>query len=269
MRSCVVVLFVAVIAINLCCGCSSMSASKTQSSDRIGLITFPDLWRKVHDGQRIVVNDMPQLVIRKTAGELIFTAKQGFDAKLYGTDVYDFPIRDADYDYYSDNHFAVSLDGTFRIREANDAEWARAVTPLHSYRFIDSDENPLVADTGITYKNRLYRKTGDSWGTQAALVSPRQRWIAVFSFTSPDKPRPSLIPGFGEDGPGHGDLFIDVYDIASGEKILGRRAWFGDDGAGVSPSLLIGKAVWIEDRYLIAPINSYLKTCFLITLPEK
>jgi hypothetical protein len=188
---------------------------------------------------------------------------------VYGTDVYDFPIRDADYDYYSDNHFAVSLDGKFRIRNASESEWASAVKPVHSYRFIYSDENPLVSDRGVTYKDRLYRKTGDSWGTKAALVSPGARWIAVFSFTSPDKPRPALIPGFGGNGPGHGDLFIDVYDIASGEKVRGRRAWFGDDGGGVSPSLLIGMAVWIEDRYLIAPINSYLQSCFLITLPDK
>ena len=259
------------ILISFSVSCSSLPAAggEPQARDSMGRIHFDQAWRKLRNGSERGVNDNVQYVIRQSKGELIFKVKQGFDGTLYGKDVYDFPVRNPDYDYYTDDQFAVSLNGNFRVREATDAEWAAAAKPLHSYRFINSWENPQFTDTGVTYNHHLYGKTGDSWGTHGALVSPNKRWIAVFSFTSPDKPRPALIPGFGGNGPGHGDLFIDIYDLASGDKVISRRAWFGDDGGGVSPSLLMGVSVWIEDRYLIVPLNSYLADCFLMILPEK
>jgi hypothetical protein len=61
------------------------------------------------------VNDNDQYMIRQCAGESIFTVKQGFDEKLHGKDVWDFPVRSPDYDYYRDNYSAVTLDGKFRV----------------------------------------------------------------------------------------------------------------------------------------------------------
>jgi hypothetical protein len=244
-------------------------AGQPQAFGSINRIRFPEPWLKMRGGEQTVVNDNLQYVIRKSADELIFTVKQGFDARLYGKDAYDFPVRNPDYDYYSDNHFAVSLDGKFSVRKASDSEWATAAKPLHGYRFIDSFKNPQVKEEGITYNDRLYRKTGDSWGTQVALVSPYARWIAVFSFTSPDKPQPALIPGFGGNGPSHGEVFLDIYDTSSGDKVVAGNARFGDEGSGVSPSLLFGNSVWIDDRYLIVPLNSFLQNCYLVTLPDK
>jgi len=165
----------------------------------------------------------------------------------------------------------VSLDGQRRIRKASDSEWANATKPMHSYRMVHTWENPQFTEAGFTYKGRLYRKTGDSWGNEGALISPRAKWIVIFSFTSPDKPRPALIPGFGGNGPAHGDLFLDIYDLASGNKVLAERGRFGDEPntGGQDPSSLFSHSVWIEDRFLIVPLLFYLDTCLLIELPNQ
>ena len=268
MHFCLVASVVLSVLMSLCFGCSSVSTRQIQSSDSMGFIRFPDPWLKQRDGRQWGVNDNVQYVVRTRAGELLFAVKQGFDGSLFGKDVYDFPVTAPDYDYFSDNHFAVSVDGKYRVRKASDSEWAGATKPMHSYRVIHTWENPQFTPAGLTYKGRLYPKTGESWGNEGALVSPRGRWIVVFSFTSPDKPRPALIPGFGGNGPAHGELFVDLYDLVSGKRILNERATFGDENpGGEDPSSLFSHSVWIEDRYLIVPLTTYLETCLLITLP--
>ena len=267
MRSCVVVIVVT--SLLVCFGCGFRSA-RGQSNNK-NFIRFSEPWVKLRDGRQWGVNDNVQYVVRMQSGEMLFAVKQGFDGSLFGKDVYDFPVKYNDYDYFSDNHFAVSLDGQRRIRKASDSEWANATKPMHSYRMVHTWENPQFTDAGFTYKGRLYRKTGDSWGNEGALISPRAKWIVIFSFTSPDKPRPALIPGFGGNGPAHGDLFLDIYDLASGNKVLAERARFGDEPntGGQDPSSLFSHSVWIEDRYLIVPLLSYLETCLLIELPSQ
>lgn len=223
----------------------------------------------MRDGRQRGVNDNVQYVVRMRSGELLFAVKQGFDGSLFGQDVYDFPVKDPKYDYFSDDHYAVSLDGKLHVRPASDSEWESAKKPMHSYRMVLTWENPVFTSAGFNYKGRVYQKTGESWPNEGALISPRAKWIAIFSFTSPDKPRPALIPGFGGNGPAHGDLFIDVYDLASGEKVLAERARFGNENySGEDPSSLFSSSVWIEDQFLIVPLVSYLETCLLITMPE-
>ena len=47
-------------------------------------------------------------------------------------------MKSPGYDYYSDNQFALSTDGKFRLREVDESEWDAAQKPLHSYHFIAS-----------------------------------------------------------------------------------------------------------------------------------
>jgi len=265
-RFCVITLVISLL-ISTCFGCSLVPAHQKESANARNFIRFPSPWVKLTDGHQRIVNDNVQYVVRLQSGEMLFTVKQGFDGSLFGKDVSDFPVKHSDYDYFSDNHFAVSLDGKLRVREASDFEWARATKPIHSYRFVSAWQNPQFTDAGFTYKGHLYRKTGASWGNEGALLSPRGRWIVIFSFTSPDKPRPALIPGFGGNGPAHGELYLDVYDLSSGERVLAERAVFGDENpSGESPSSIFSHSFWIEDRYLIVPLVFYLDTCLLFTL---
>jgi len=247
--------------------CAWTRSPEPQLTGPVGLVRFPEPWIKVIGDRERGVNDNVGYVVRKSPrGELIFAIKQGFAGQLYGQEVTEFPVKSPDYDYYSDNQFAVSLDGKFRVRAVDQVEWYTAMKPLHSYHFIMS---PGAAD-GVQYKGRLYRKSGESWGHESALVSPRGTWIAVFSYSSRDKPDRGMLPGFpaAGDEPGRGEVFLDVYNVSSGEKVISARAPFGRKPGGFVPSLLFGASVWIEDRYVIMPLDWILDHCLVGVLPE-
>ena len=240
-----------------------------QLNGPIGIVHFPDPWIKVIGNQTRGVNDNIHYVIRKSArGELLFAVKQGFTGAEFGKEITDFPVTSPDYDYYSDNQFAVGLDGAYRVRKVTTEEWDAATKVVHSYHNIRSYENSDVTKEGVQYKGRLYRKSGDSWGNEAALVSPRGTWIAVFSWSSKDKPDRGTLPGFpGSDEPGRGEVFVDVYNVSSGEKAIAARSPYGDKPGPAS--MLFSGSLWIEDRYLIMPLNWWLEDCLVGVLPEK
>jgi hypothetical protein len=274
MRPCLVLLVVFVTLLGLGIRCSPAPPREAQVSGPLGVARFTDSWMKVRgDGRRVGVNDNTQYVVRKSpkgsGGELLFAVKQGFAGELFGKEVYDFPVKNPDYDYYSDDHYAVSLDGKFRVRKASAEEWDAAEKPLHSYHFIQTFENPRVTGEGVKYKDRLYRKTGDSWGTAAALVSPRGTRVAVFSYTSREKPKKPLVPGFGGAEPAHGEVFLDIYDTSTGERAIAARAPYGGDGGGYAPSMLFTASLWVDERYFIMPTEPTLDACYLGTLGEK
>jgi hypothetical protein len=247
--------------------CSSAKSAEPQLSGPIGLVRFPEPWLKLIGDHTRIVNDNVGYVVRKSPrGELLFAIKQGFAGELYGKEVSDFPVKSPNYDYYSDNQFAVSLDGGFRVSAADQTEWDAAQKPLHSYHFIMSS---TTAD-GVQYEGRLYRKSGESWGYETALVSPRGTWIAVFSYSSRDKPDRGMLPGFPASGdePGRGEVFLDVYNVSSGARVISARAPFGRKPGGFVPSMLFGASVWIEDRYVIMPLDWILDHCLVGVLPE-
>src|SRR5258705_4505852 len=218
------------VGLGLCFGCASRQRDP-QMSGPVSLVRFSDPWVKLKDGHWWGVNDNIQFVIRTTSKspdgvQLLFAVKQGFDGTLFGQEVYDFPVKFPNYDYYSDTLYGVSLNGSV-VRKATPEEWEAADKPLHSYHFIQSFQNPEVTADGVKYKNRLYRRSGATWGNEAALVSPRGTWIAVFSYTSQDKPARSLIPGFDSTEPGRGEVFLDVYRTSSGEQVINARSPYG------------------------------------------
>jgi len=256
--------------------CFNWSCSPTYSDPQlngpIGIVHFPDPWVKVIGNQTRGVNDNIHYVIRKSArGELLFSVKQGFTGDEFGKEITDFPVTSPGYDYYSDNQFAVSLDGAYRVRKVSTDEWSAATKVVHSYHNISSYENSQTTNEGVQYNGRLYRKSGDSWGNVVALVSPRGTWIAVFSWSSKDKPDRGMLPGFpaGGDEPGRGEVFVDVYNVSSGEKVIGARSPYGTKPGGFTPSMLFSGSLWIEDRYLIMPLNWWLEDCLVGVLPEK
>jgi len=254
-------------------GCSPPPQAGPRAGGHAGVVRFPGPWLKLTGGEQVGVNDAPQFVVRRrSAGpggeELLFALKQGFDGSLFGREVHDFPVEDPGYDYYSDTRFAVSLDRGFRVREATAAEWDAAAKPLHSYHFVKTFQNPRVTAEGVRHNERLYRRSGAAWGTEAAVVSPRGAHIAVLSYASGEKPAKTMIPGFGNTEPGRGELFIDVYDTASGERVIAAREPYGE-GGGFEPSVLFGGAFWLDERFFVMPLDPSYESCLLGILPEK
>jgi hypothetical protein len=259
--------FAAVLGVGLSC---SPRYGPLQLNGPIGAVHF-DGWVKFVGDHEYGVNDNVGYVIRKSKrGELLFAVKQGFAGELHGLETTEFPVKYPDYDYYSDNRFAVGIDGAFRIRKATTDEWDAAEKPVHSYYFIRSFINKQHTNEGVQYKGKLFRKSGETWTDYDALVSPRGTWIAVFSYSSRDKPDSGWLPGLGGGGePGRGEVFLDVYNVSSGERVISARSPFGAKPGGFVPSMLFGSSLWVEDRYLIMPLNWWLEDCLVGVLPEK
>ena len=248
--------------------CSPGPPPEPSGGSRFGIVSLPNHpWTKVRSdvGRRVPINDGLYYIFRKTnTGELIFAVKQGTQPE--SKEVYEFPDGN-EYQRPADERYALSLDGGYVVRPATIDEWKTAEKIRHSYYFVDSWENPAVQPDGVRYGNRVFAKSGESWGNAAALVSPSKTWIAVFSYTGAEKPVKPVLPVMGGGNePGRGEVFLDIYDIASGEKMVAAHAPYGD---GFAPSMLFSGSVWLEDQYLVMPLHFWLNSAVVAILPAK
>jgi len=271
MRVYIVLILAVELALCLSVSCSTPAPTPPEITGPVKLVEFPDPWIKRKGDALIGVNSAVQYVVRKSKGSehsLLFAVKQGFDGTLFGKEVTDFPVKFPDYDYYSDNYFAVNIDGQLPVKEVTEDDWKNGEKLLHSYYFIQKHEAQITADS-VRYNERLYRKAGETWGDYVALVSPRKTRIVVFSYTSREKVSSSIITGMNNTEPGSGEVFLDVYDVSSGEKVAGVRSPFGQKPNGFAPSMLFGASVWIEDRYIVMPLDPDLNRCLIGAFPNK
>lgn len=277
MRLYISLILVAELAASFLMSCTGTPAStQPEITGPIRMVEFPEPWVKWKDGAWVGVNQSVQYVVRKSKdSQLLFAVKQGFDGSLVGKEVVDFPVTSPNYDYYSDTRFAVTIDGQTQIRKVTEDEWNAGEKVHHSYHFIDNydpqlppKDDPQVTPEGVKYNQRLYRKAGESWGNEVALVSPRKTRIAIFSYTSRAKVSKSIIPGLKNTEPGSGEVFLDIYDLSSGEKVGAARSPYGKPD-GFAPSMLFAASFWIEDRYIVMPLDWELSRCLVGVFPDK
>jgi hypothetical protein len=141
---------------------------------------------------------------------------------------------------------------------------------LNGYGYIRAYKRKLdtfdvkTPPAGVRHAGRLFAKSGRDWGDTVGVLSPGGRWLAVLSYTSPEKRRKFrsvLEEGSGE--PGRGDVYVDVYDAATGERVLAARQSYR-----AGPSAMFVNSVWVGERYFVMPIASGLRKCMLLTLPD-
>jgi hypothetical protein len=276
MRLCITLILATELATSFFMSCNATPV-QPETKGPIRVVEFPEPWVKWRDGTWVGVNDNVQYVVRKSKDStLLFAVKQGFDGSLFGKEVSDFPVRSPNYDYYADTRFVVSMDGQTQVRKVTEDEWNASEKVLHSYYFIPNydpqlppKDDPQVTPRGVKYNGRLYLKTGESWGKEVALVSPHKIRIAIFSYTSREKISETIIPGLKNTEPGSGEVFLDVYDLSSGDKVGAARSPYGQKPGGFEPSLLFGASAWIEDRYIIMPLDWELTRCLVGVFPSK
>jgi hypothetical protein len=155
---------------------------------------------------------------------------------------------------YSDDIYAVRCGSDFQVRKADAREWEAAKRlPVKQQEISNPSvegEPDVTAGGVLPFDGKSFAKTGETWGSTVGLLSPGNKWLAVFSHTSEKNTRPKF-PLFG-GGPGPGELFVDVYDTATGEKALAGRA---PHSGGQYPENSFRHALWIENRYLIVPLD--------------
>ena len=148
---------------------------------------------------------------------------------------------------FSTYYYALSLDDLTQSRFASKEEWERGRKLGSSSHNISLDE---TIDT-MGGKRRAYRpfpKTGASWGTPMALGAGQ--WIAVFSYTQEQGANAT------------GKFFVDIFETRPGNKFSSTELPYNG-----SANALFDAAVWIEEGYLLVPLNTSLDSFVFWKLP--
>jgi hypothetical protein len=169
---------------------------------------------------------------------------------------------------YAMNFYAVSTSGSRpRVRKVSEQERLRGEPVLNGYRYISADDqkidvfNETTPPSGIEYAGKVFARSGRTWGNTVGVISPSGKWLAVLSYTSPEKRTKSrsVLEEGGE--PEHGVMYVDVYDPATGKKVLSGKQPFSD-----APSAIFDASVWVEDQYLVIPLDFNSRKCLLLTI---
>jgi hypothetical protein len=162
----------------------------------------------------------------------------------------------------SQNLYAVSLDGNFRVRQATAAEWDGG-EPLPRGGESLSTGVDVETPEGVRYRGKIFPKSGRSWGAHVALPSPQGTRLAVFSYTGGSKPLlPPMVPldsNAPPDEPESGTLFVDVYDTNTGKKLAATSSAYNRSPA----SVFFSRAFWAGDSYFVMPLDVFGQTCLL------
>jgi len=228
-------------------GClSSEGRLPAATKGTIKVVVFPGYWQKRGVGKEDSVLMAEWYEIRSAPvdpeGEFLFRAMDYRNERR----------ETQDDESYAANLFGVRWNGAVQTRKATDVEWkqAKLISTYPEHIFVADSRNSLE------YQGQTYLKPSSYWG--AVFVSPGKRWIAVYSYSGERTPATFLGGGV----PGEGDVYWDVYDTASGEKVLSWSAKFVRN-----PALLGRSAVWIRDDYLVMPFDSALHSCVIGSLP--
>ena len=268
----------AALIIAVLCGSSPAPAA---AQGRADVVSFPDDWTWIDSEGREV---LPLPVIYKVwrlpaatgVGELLFgAARRGGEGLRVGyggrplKPEWSGPVPGAPGTGYSQDFFAVSPGGGRpRVRRVSGPPRLRGEPVLNGYHYVSDYEQKIdVFDEkhpppGVSHAGKFFAKSGRAWAGTVGVLSPGGRWLAVLSYTSPEKRRKfrSVLEEGG--GPERGVLHADVYDAATGERVLaGKHSYRGD------PSSLLGNSVWVEERYFVIPLAFDLRRCMLLTLP--
>ena len=159
---------------------------------------------------------------------------------------------------YSDNFFAVDFADGMKVRPVPRDEWSTG-SRLYTEPRLVSPPGDLTSGE-IRYRGKTFPKVGKYWGT--GLLSPHGKWLAVFSYTG-EKPPPNLIHFITGGNPHTGDIFWQIYDTESGEKVFEWEARNVD-----YPANLSSPVVWLEERRVLLPLDVFAQNFNVVTLPE-
>jgi hypothetical protein len=147
---------------------------------------------------------------------------------------------------YSREKFAIGIHNSAPAREIKPEDWSvakpltRSDTQVLWEGIIGADDN-----RSATYLGKQFAKSGEHLAL--AIASANDRWLAVFSYdgkqgvSTPGSPG---VPGRSKD-PDHGVLYADVYNVATGSKVIALSGSFQNRTA---PDWFLTSA-FLEDRY--------------------
>lgn len=266
------------LALTLAIQCASSSAL-VRGQCRVDLIGFPGDWTKINAAGDEVTLLPTMYKIWRLPGtgrdELLFGAVDRVDEELtvgYGGA----KLKPEWFEAmpkmlsksYSRNFFAVSIDGNRpRARKVSDAERLRAEPILNGYNYLSATDQKIVLNnknspSAVRYAGKRFARSGRAWSDTVGVLSPTGRWLAVLSYTGAERSKFSIFDEGGE--PHNGVIHVDIYNPATGKKVLAGKHLFRYE-----PAAIFSASVWVEDRYLIIPLDMNYRTSLLLTLPAR
>jgi hypothetical protein len=160
---------------------------------------------------------------------------------------------------YSENFFAVDFDDGMKVRTVSKAEWSTGARLYTKPRMVVPLRGDLTSGE-IKYRGKTFPKVGKYWGT--GWLSPHGKWLAVFSYSGelPPKDFMQFITG---RSPRTGDIFWQIYDADSGEKVFDWEVRNINN-----PASLGSHVVWLDERRLLLPMDPIAQTYNVVALPE-
>jgi hypothetical protein len=209
-------------------------ARQNTTKGRGDVVKFPDAWLQNAPGPEQYVITWPEFEVRRGVGalrgQLVFAAKA-----LDGS--------------YSRNYFAVTAGPRPEARPVTKQAWLRSRKLAGGARRLFPGLKEDLARAEFEYRGRKYAKAGRTWSS--VVLSPGEKYLAVFSYTGTREPQP-LVPSLGGGEPSEGELYWDVYEAATGKDVLSGSMPFKD----LSPGILFSHTLWVDDDYLVIPLDS-------------
>jgi hypothetical protein len=239
----------------------------TLGEGQFGLVKFPDDFsrKKVTSGTvtsaTVITTLRYEIRRRSSSNELVFRMSDHLDDQGNPAE--------------SEDVYAVTLDGHFKTRVSTEDEWkaAETVSSLRRGDDVTSMQTPAVKDGRLERKGKWYPIAGKPEAVLDVFPSPNGRWLAVLSDTSEPSKLPGSPLGFGQGGRTKGEMFIEIFDTTSGEKVVGRHVRHNGSGA---PGTLFNNSLWLENRYFVVPIDppgkkigSVGRDCLLAIVPAQ
>jgi hypothetical protein len=169
---------------------------------------------------------------------------------------------------YSRNKFWVNLRSG-EVRRATEAEWEEGALVRQSFPgrgpFWETEtEKGARSQDGVLFQGRLFRKSGPQWSPSAedGRISPSGKWIAVQSWEGRDYHTGDIVAPRG----GHGEFFIDLYDVSSGRRFAAINGTIRDT---LRADEELMHTFWLESRYFIVQLGSHVERMLVCEVPNQ
>jgi hypothetical protein len=220
---------------------------------QVGQVYFPDVWM-IKDPDIVGAN-------RPLMGSNIYEVSEASDGSQLVFRVREYSVSGP----RSDNAYAVDVEGSFSVRTALDSEWrADGLLPHFHSEAVDGFGLSPQSQPSVRFRDRDIQVAKGE--LQMALPSQDGRWIAVLSKSVVTDPnyKPSIFSFLG--GPAkHGDLFVDIHDTRTGQRVAVAQYHF-DTRSGTDS--FFGDAFWLKDRYFVLPIDYRKRACIIARMPN-
>lgn len=245
--------FAFVIAALSCKNVAQVATTEAMSQTPTTKLHLPDRWLDESEGldwiEQIEVRKLPN----SSPDEFFFRALPDGD-HFYAHEV----DKNLPKPRYGKNVFAVSFASGLRVRAATEEEWQSGSRIRSKPRSVFY-QGPDYAAGDIEYRRKVYSKVGKYWG--GGMLSPSGKWLAVFSYNG-ERTAPGILPFLGGGDPTVGDVFWQIYDTSTGQKVF---AWEAKNIK--TPTRLDGPVLWLEDRYFLFPEDEEAHNFIVVTLP--